>query len=258
MMGVVRNSFFLYVLILSLVVSPRAYSAEPVLTDSRIKTYVYNDSEVFKVTAHYGYSTYIEFAESESPSYLQFGDPLSWGYDVVGNKLFLRVIDGFSQTNMTVISNLGRTYQFDIQSKIPPAEIDNNLTYVVRFFYPDNSFDRLELAKAKPVDELPLPSNKQYNFDYTMVGPDSIAPTAVFDDGKSTYFKFSSGDSRLPNIFMLDASGAEIPVELEKRGNFMILDRITNQYTIRLGVELVCIFNEANYNKHRGLVSNVR
>lgn len=259
MLSIMGNRFFLLVLILSVGLSSRLYSAEPILTDSRIKTYVYNDSEVFKVTAHYGYHTYIEFAENEIPAYIQFGDRFSWGYDVVGSRLFLKVIDGFSQTNMTVITNLGRTYQFDLQSKLPPEDIDTNLTYVVKFFYPNNTFDRLELADAKPVDDLPLPSNKDYNFNYTMVGPDIAAPLAVFDDGMVTYFKFPENMKRLPSIALLEPSGSEVPINAVKQGNFLVVDRITNQYTLRLGRNLVCIFNEANYNKYnKGLVGNVR
>ena len=94
MLSVLANRFFLLVLLFCVGLSFRLNAAEPVLTDSRIKTYVYNDSEVFKVTAHYGYHTYIEFAENEVPAYIQFGDRFSWGYDVVGSRLFLKVIDG--------------------------------------------------------------------------------------------------------------------------------------------------------------------
>ena len=233
-----------------------SWSAEPVLTDSRIKTYVYNESEVFRITAHFGYHTYIEFAKDEVPEYIQFGDKMSWGYDVVANKLFLKVIDGHSHTNMTVISNLGRTYQFDLKSKLPPKEIDSNLTYVVKFFYPDNNFDSLDIADSKAVSDLPLPSDKDFNFDYTMVGPDSIAPIAVFDDGRETYFKFDQSLTKIPSISMLEPSGLEMPLKYRKEGGFIIVNRVVNQYTIRLGRELICLFNEQAYKSYNN-VNNI-
>lgn len=220
----------------------------PILTDNRIKTYVYNDSEVFKVTVHYGYHSYIEFSEGESPSYIQFGDGFPWGYDVIDNKLFLKAIDSFSHTNMTVITNKDRTYQFDIRSKLPPASIDSNLTYIIRFYYPMDDLDSIKkVANDAISQDIILPKNHDYNFDYSIVGSDRIAPSAVFDDGTRTYFKFDNMSKNIPAIALLDGNGIEIPLDFTQENNFYVVSRVANQYTLRHGRELVCLFNERSY-----------
>ena len=38
-----------------------AHAAQPITTDSRIKTLVFNANEVFNITTHYGYQSNIEF-----------------------------------------------------------------------------------------------------------------------------------------------------------------------------------------------------
>ena len=37
----------------------------PTTTDSRIRTLVYNPNEVYQLKFHYGYQSFIEFAEDE-------------------------------------------------------------------------------------------------------------------------------------------------------------------------------------------------
>ncbi|MDJ1407606.1 MAG: hypothetical protein MRQ13_04430 [Candidatus Midichloria sp.] len=38
---------------------------KPIATDSRIRTFVYSQNEVFGIVVHYGYQTNIEFADGE-------------------------------------------------------------------------------------------------------------------------------------------------------------------------------------------------
>lgn len=113
----------------------------PITTDSRIKTYVYNENEVFLVVVHYGYQSSIEFGLGEEVETLSIGDSYAWKINPLGRRLFIKPLEENIHTNMTVITNR-RAYQFDLVSKLPEDNIDKELSYVVKFYYPgeeDNS-----------------------------------------------------------------------------------------------------------------------
>ncbi|MCD6034776.1 MAG: type secretion system protein VirB9 [Rickettsiales bacterium] len=226
-----------------------AHAAEPIATDSRIRTFVFNDNEVFPLTVHFGYQSYIEFANNEQIEAISLGDAFPWQITPVKNRLFVKPIDAYSHTNMTVITNK-HTYQFDLESKLPPNAPDADLTYVARFYYPDNSFDRVTLANGTAVapttTETPMSTQKSYNYNYTMVGSDAIAPLKVFDDGNVTYFQFSNNNAVVPSLALKDPSG-ETTLPTRKYGSYVAVDRIASQFTLRVGPDTVEIFNENAY-----------
>ena len=121
-----------------------AYAEAPVTTDSRIKTFVYNENEVYPITVHYGYQSSIEFGIGEEANVTSIGDSYSWKITRVGRRLFIKTLEANAHTNLTVITNK-RTYQFDILSRLPDENIDQELVYVVRFFYPEDKghFDKV-------------------------------------------------------------------------------------------------------------------
>ena len=54
-------------LLVSICLAPSASmdSDFPVTTDSRIKTIVFNENEVYQLKFHYGFQSFIEFSEDE-------------------------------------------------------------------------------------------------------------------------------------------------------------------------------------------------
>lgn len=231
-----------------------AAESKPITTDSRIKTYVYNENEVFQVTVHFGYQSYIQFGDNEKIENYSLGNNTPWKISTVRNKLFLTPIDGYAHTNMTVITNL-RSYQFDLESKTPSEEEDNNLTYIVRFYYPDDSFDRVKLSGPKDQYtsvEVPLSAEKSYNFSYSFVGPDQFAPIKIFDDGVATYFELQNFNTLPPpSIAIVNFNGSEIPISGRQHSKYVVVDRIAGQFAIRYGQTLICVFNENNYSQRR-------
>jgi type IV secretion system protein VirB9 len=111
-----------------------SFADVPIATDSRIKTYVYNQNDVYLVLINTGFQSSIEFEKGEHIKTLSLGDSYSWNMTPIGNRLFIKPMENNVRTNMTIITNL-RTYQFDIASK---SEEQNNsdMAYVIRFFYP--------------------------------------------------------------------------------------------------------------------------
>lgn len=131
----------IFYLILFTVCASNVYAAVPITTDNRIKTYVYNENEVFLLVIHYGYQSNIEFANGEEVETISIGDSYAWKVTPVGRRLFIKPLEENIHTNMTVITNK-RTYQFDVMSKLPDENIDNELVYVVRFYYPDQELEK--------------------------------------------------------------------------------------------------------------------
>jgi type IV secretory pathway VirB9-like protein len=111
--------------------------AQPIVSDSRIKTLVYNPNEVFTITTHYGYQANIEFGAREDIETVSVGDRVGWQIVPAGRRLFIRAMEENAHTNMTVITNK-RAYQFDLRSSASDAVYGSEeLVYVVRFFFPD-------------------------------------------------------------------------------------------------------------------------
>ena len=111
-----------------------SYAEIPIATDSRIKTYVYNQNDVYLVLINTGFQSSIEFEEGEAIKTLSMGDSYSWSLTPIGNRLFIKPMENNVRTNMTIITNM-RTYQFDVVSKSPDQDHDD-MAYVVRFYYP--------------------------------------------------------------------------------------------------------------------------
>jgi type IV secretion system protein VirB9 len=131
MMIVARIIFLLYFSLINIV-----YPAQAGLTtDSRIKTYIYNQNEVFLLVLHYGFQSHIEFGKNESIETITVGDSFAWKITPLDNRLFIKPMERNIRTNMTIITNK-RTYQFDLVAKELESGDERDLVYVIRFQYP--------------------------------------------------------------------------------------------------------------------------
>jgi type IV secretion system protein VirB9 len=106
-----------------------------ITTDSRIKTYIYNPNEVYLLVVHYGFQSQIEFSKGEEVKTISLGDSYAWKITPLENRLFIKPMEKNIRTNMTILTNK-KSYQFDIVAKELDGEDDQDLAYVVRFYYP--------------------------------------------------------------------------------------------------------------------------
>ena len=207
----------------------QAEAEVPVVTDSRIKTFVYNSNEVFTVTTHYGYQSNIEFGDREQIETVSVGDRIAWQIIPAGRRLFIRAQEENAHTNMTVVTNK-RAYQFDLRSSSADAVFGSEqLTYVVRFFYPGEANSApVSYVPAAPVmapampmnatvaapSPMPMPVMQEattpLNFRYTYSGSNQAAPVKIYDDGRSTFFKFNGAP--IPSFSVITAKGEELAV----------------------------------------------
>lgn len=343
----------LFAILLLLSAPVVASAALPIVTDSRIKTFIYNANEVFSLTTHYGYQANVEFGEKEEIETLSVGDRVGWQIVPAGRRLFIRAMEENGHTNMTVVTNL-RAYQFDLRSSASDAVFGSEeLTYVVRFYYPEegesapapiiyaNQVAAIPNAQrygqpygaapttpvqsyslapqyapqyapqpyapqpyapqqpyygqhapqpyapqpyaaqpnppysAAPVSYQPqsrIAPNTQppaavsplqpiatphsggagrpspsasINYKYTYSGGGDFAPVKIFDDGRSTYFKFRAGTPP-PRFSIITRRGEEIEVPHSVNADgIAVVNVLAGRFSLRQGGAQVIVYNEA-------------
>lgn len=227
-----------------------ALALNPIATDSRIRTFVYGENEVFRLFTNYGYQSNVEFSRNEEVQTISIGDSSGWQLTPAGNRLFVRAMEEKAHTNMTVITNK-RVYQFEL---FAGNSEDDNLMYVARFYYPDSDFDNTGVAnisgKISQGINLKAPKNpvEDYNFDYLLTGAFDISPLKVFDDGEKTYFQFPNSNLVVPSIKNVDST---VKTELEYRvvGEFVVVDAISSQFELAHGRSFVNVYNQGRIMK---------
>ena len=119
---------------------------------------------------------------------------------------------------------------------------------MVKFAYPDEKDKNLvEFPKTGVTDEPDMRNLSIYNFNYQYTGEPAIAPIKVFDNGEFTYFQFSKRNAEIPAIFTVDASGYESLINFRSAGEYIIVERVSPQYTLRSGTDIVCVYNSNLY-----------
>jgi len=241
-------------LLVSFCLSPSVFATSdfPITTDSRIKTIVFNENEVYQLKFYYGFQSFIEFSEDEEIELISLGEAFPWRLTPVRKRLFIRPLQINVKTNLTVVTTK-RTYQFEISSDAYDGRADEELIYSVRFYYPEkpqkvpmiqSSADIEDEVNGKKKKKKTKDKEEILNFNYSFAGEsDEITPTKVFDDGLFTYFQFPDNNLIIPSIQAVDKKGNETSLNYRIDGNYVVVDTIQMQFSLRLGNSLICIFN---------------
>ncbi|MFN5351432.1 MAG: TrbG/VirB9 family P-type conjugative transfer protein [Alphaproteobacteria bacterium] len=274
-----RNDFYarskylaVFLTILFLSFNARAELNRPLTTDSRIRTLVFNENEVFKLNTRYGYQANIEFGKEEEITTISIGDPIPFNIIPDTNRIFIKAKQNGMKTNITVLTNK-RTYQIELSSE--NAE-EKDLIYVMRFFYPDEDYVdkglksgsgfQNPITPAIPTGLRPFnPSGvssgneasievasldldkvqKNFNYKYSISGPKNLSPKKVFDDGVNTFIKISGKE---PKFYEVNEKGFEKSVEHTKIGSFYTLPGVKDKLSLRWNgadnSQVICIFND--------------
>jgi type IV secretion system protein VirB9 len=184
-----------------------------------------------------------------------------------GTQLFVKPKSGAQGQNNIAVATNRRAYslRFVMVADDDPREPVYRLTFNYPDTFPDNdaSGDALvALPPAPPAQPLviwPTPSSAELiksrlkhaptviNGDYSIaVGKRSrdIAPSLVFDDGRFTYFQFPN-NREVPAVFHIDAEGEESVVNARMESEFLVADRVAEQFYLRRGKAVIGIYNEA-------------
>jgi len=211
--------------------------------EKKFRAYIYNPNDVYRYIGHYNYQGFIEFGENETISTISMGDTSLWLFEYLGNRLFLKPVAQNADTNMTIITN-EKVYHFELTAKIATGIDDKDLIFVVKFIYPDEQDKNiLQFPKKPESDEPDMRNLALYNFNYEFTGEPGIAPVKVFDDGTFTYMQFSQANPEVPAIFSVDSAGFEELVNFRVAGNYIVVERVSSQFTLRNGSDIVCVYN---------------
>ena len=245
-----RTTLLSALLVSTLLATP-AYAAmtpQPSGADPRVKHVIYHEQDVTVVKGHYGYSTSVEFGQDEKITTMSIGDSVAWQVQPAGdNLLFLKPLQPNANTNLTVVTNK-RIYSFELSADVAASRRSRELTYRLRFTYPDEEAEALAnigkgpLAGSRMIGNGGITPDK-WNFKYSFSGSSNIRPIKMFDDGKFTYFEFPSTE-RSPAIFVVDDEGNESLVNFSKQGSYVVVQRLGKRFTLRDGSDVTCIFND--------------
>ena len=248
----------------------RGSGGVPISVDSRIKTFVYSENEVYPVVFNYGYQSYIEFSKGETVKVLALGDNVNWKVKPVDNKLFVMPLEKNGHTNMLLETTKGRNYAFDLISRdsqqaapsSPEALVAlaaenaelSDLAYIVRFFYPekrekDAAHRDVELSapsmakKPEAVTKVELEPNETTK-NYTFSAPSTasgLIPALTYDDGYLTYFKFRDPNAPLPKIYVLGENGEKKPCRMLLLEDHIIVEGVHERLLLDYGRSSVVV-----------------
>lgn len=223
--------------------------------DNRIRVLTYSSGDIYTINTKYGYQTSIIFSPDEQISTISVGERTQWQIVPSGNRIFIRPMLDELATNMTVITNK-REYNFDIKS----VKGDNNL-YVAQFRYPQEkppepapdeySASGYEAATPSPSNAVSIPPldtqrTAELNMAYSYTGPDEIAPSQVYDDGRNTYVVYTNLPQDKPRPYIIGADGKKLPANHRIDGNRMIVVMMVSDIIILKNNQgEVTVYNES-------------
>ncbi len=230
----------------------------PIGGEKRIKLINYTPNTVFKFVGHYEYQSIIEFGMDEEIETISMGTPTPWQIVPANNRIFIKPVEDNATTNMTVITNK-RMYFFEMHAEEAMGVNDAKLNFVVKFLYPEQyNIAGMSRGGVGAVTKLnnnsgpDLTKPELYNFKYTISGPPSdIEPKQIFDDGEFTYFKFRDLNAEIPAIFTVDRDGKEGLVNFRVTKGYVVVERVSNRFTLRHGRDTICVFNEVGAFKKK-------
>ncbi len=217
---------------------------EPIGNETKLRTYVYSQGEIYEHVGHYMYHSFIQFSKGETVKTISMGDTTAWQIATLDNRLFLKPIAKQPQTNMTVITNK-RIYNFILDAE-PASNIDDkDLTFNSSFIYPEDEDKNMFVFNPEKtyLPDLSESNLEKYNFDYEVAGQREIIPDRVFDDGTFTYMEFGPRNKELPAIFIVDEEGYETLTNFKMVGSYATIETVGTKITLRSGGSVACIFN---------------
>ena len=243
-MSLPKPSRFILLALMALAASPALALQEPrpIATDSRIRTVRYSANEVYQFIGHYGYQSAIEFETDEKIQTVSIGDSVSWMVNPAGNRLFLKPIDQNALTNMTVITDK-RSYLFELHAEETQDIRDREMVFVMRFIYPNADQAQMDFTTFEAFPDFEKEPEK-FNMRYPIRGSPVIEPIRIFDDGQFTYFEFRDKNADIPAFFHVDSDGNEELINFRKRGNYIVVERVSPRFTLRRGPDILCVYNE--------------
>lgn len=223
---------------------------EALASDARIKEVAYNSNDVVTVRGSHFISTAIYFEPNEHILHVDAGNALAWDITPptkeTPNVLFIKPRLPQSDTNMTVITDT-RIYQFRLVTRASDMPGSKRVTYALHFRYPgeEKQLFQQQLVNLQTTFLGKQPLNPlTWNYHYSFYGSKALAPLQTVDNGRFTIFKFSH-QTAIPAIFRVDRFRHESLVNSHMEGNYMFVQGVNRQWTLRNGAEVTTVYNDA-------------
>jgi type IV secretion system protein VirB9 len=227
---------FLLLFLSSLLAIPQAAAKDP-----RIRYVTFNNDNVTTIQAALGVSTMIQFGAEEIIQTVSAGDTKAWS--IVPKKdsaiMFIKPLIDRAETNVNVVTNK-RSYSLLLSVSDNPRVL---AAFQVRFRYPDEEASSKLLDQARRNLSAPpsvAPDMLGLNYAYVFKGDTSLKPRMVFDDGTKMYLQF---DADVPAIFVVGSDRRESFVNQRTEGNYIVVDKVAPQFTLRAGSRTLCLYN---------------
>lgn len=219
-------------------------------TDSRIRHVAYQENNVVEFKARKLTDTQVLFGKDERVITVQGGDTDAWVvkyHKSLPNMIFIKPNHLNTNSNVTVLTNK-HTYYMHVVSNSNLDDTTQKPVYAIKFIYPEEEAARLKAQalaaqKKQHVAINPVKNPEAYNWDYRFSGSTQLTPVHVFDDGTFTYFELAHSQA-VPAIFAVDdKQGKESVVNTRREGNYIVVQRIAPQFTLRSGGTVTSVFN---------------
>jgi type IV secretory pathway VirB9-like protein len=236
--------------------------------EANVIHFKWSQNHIAKVRLRRNMRTLIHLPQEEKIKAYTLGDQTYFMATPIKNIPYLLSIVGQmpgTDTNLTIVSDSGRVYNFYMRTDPVDSRFVPHFTVFVevpeltamhavqfdekgmqkqgegkRFI----SQEELEELSEPEIDYLKtLPNVDRVNLEYKMYGDEIIAPDAVWDDGRWTYFDFRSGlkTGSLPSVYKVMDDRDNLDNVRFKNG-YLIAESISPEgWTIRLGEKSVCI-----------------
>ena len=220
----------------------------PCGTDPHIACAVYDPTETYQIPYRPGEATVIVFEKGEKLDGTGMGDGKAWKVGPAGNGFFFKPKAPKAATNLILLTNK-RQYVF----KLIPVARREQAIWSLTFDYPDTRARADAAASARSARARALLERAggaagvtgPRNLDYDMRGDTALAPTALWDDGRFTYFEFNTTRD-LPQIYRVLEDGTEALVNPDDmRGPVLVVHDTAKRFNLRLGDAVLGIRNNA-------------
>jgi type IV secretion system protein VirB9 len=242
--------------------TPRSCGSDP-----HIQCATYDPDQAYRVATMPGRAVMIQFEPGEHiiNSGEGIGDGKAWHIAINDSGALLKPGAAQPETNLLLVTNR-RTYPLSLVdvSAAQPA------TWILRFNYPDTRA-KAATAQQRRQDAVnaalggqqangpaippsiansvggakaaPLASIPAANIQYMMRGDRALAPTALWDDGRFTYFKYATARD-LPTIFTKLPDGGEATANFHMEGDTVVVHEVSKSFVIRYGQSVLGIRND--------------
>lgn len=220
----------------------------PCGTDAHIRCAVFDPSEVYRVPFRAGTATLIQLEPGEvidgPASGMGMGDSKAWKVGAKSNWILFKPTEVHADTNLIVVTDR-RRYAVELVT----ADRGEASVWSLTFTYPDTRARDAEAAAKKQAlaadrARSSAATSVHANENYDMQGDTVLAPTALWDDGRFTYFRYATTRD-LPDINLVAPDGSEMQANLHIDGDTVVVHKTAANFMLRSGRSVLAVRNNA-------------